>query len=192
MRTMRWLGAADVARAASGAVALILGGLMTAAAAAGAPPPRQVQIYDEGRYDPSQLEALVRSPYTVTPPSYGKDGEITIPKSRDGHYQVHGFVNGFPVLFLVDTGATMTTIPLRYARSSGIRAGIVQDIQTGAGVVQMGVSEGNRIGVGPVALDGMKVAIAKEIPVAVLGMNALQRFRVAIDESGTMTLRPIR
>ena len=153
---------------------------------------KQVQIYDEGKYDSHQLEEAVRSPYVITPPSYGKDGAITIPKSRDGHYQVHGFVNGFPQLFLVDTGASLTTIPLRYARPSGIRAGLVQDVQTGAGVVKMGVSDGNRVGVGTVALDGMKVAVSKEIPVAVLGMNCLQRFRIEIDEKGTMTLRPIK
>lgn len=173
-------------------MAVFAAGVLGTPALHAGPATKQVQIYDEGRYDPSQLEALVRSPYTITPPSYGRDGEITIPKSRDGHYQVHGFVNGFPVLFMIDTGATMTTIPLRYAKSSGIRAGIVQEIQTGAGVVQMGVSEGNRIGVGTVALDGMKVAVAKEIPVAVLGMNSLQRFRINIDEHGTMTLRPLR
>jgi aspartyl protease family protein len=165
---------------------------LVGSAALAAPSSRQVQIYDDGKYDSSQLESLVKSPYTVTSPSYGRDGEITIPKSRDGHYQVHGFVNGFPLLFMVDTGASLTTIPLRFARASGIRAGIVQDVQTGAGVVQMGVSEGNRVGVGQVALDGMKVAVSKEIPVAVLGMNSLQRFRINIDEHGTMTLRPIR
>ena len=153
---------------------------------------KQIQIYDEGRYSEEELRTLARAPVTVPSPSYGRDGEIRIPKSLDEHYQVHGFVNGFPLLFMVDTGASTITIPLRFARSSGIRAGVVTEVQTGGGRVKMGVSSGNRVGVGTVALDDMQVAVSDQIPIAVLGMNALQKFRVVIDEHGWMTLTPIR
>src|SRR5262249_46030238 len=43
-----------------------------------------------------------------TPVIQGK--ETRIPMAIDGHFWVQGRVNGVPVKFLVDSGATMTTI----------------------------------------------------------------------------------
>ena len=37
-------------------------------------------------------------------------GQLRIPQSVDGHFYVEASVNGRPVRFLVDSGATMTTI----------------------------------------------------------------------------------
>ncbi|WP_293196511.1 retroviral-like aspartic protease family protein [Ottowia sp.] len=160
--------------------------------AAGAPGERTLEVYEQGKHTSEQARDWVRKPITITSPSYGRDGEVVVPKSRDGHHYVHGFLNGFPVVFLIDTGASITTIPLRYARPGGIRAGVIQDMQTGGGVAKISVSEENRVGVGPVALDSMHVAVARDIPLAVLGMNALQRFSMTVDERGTMTLKLLR
>ncbi|MDP1907392.1 MAG: retroviral-like aspartic protease family protein, partial [Hyphomicrobium sp.] len=37
-------------------------------------------------------------------------GQLRIPQSIDGHFYIEAFINGRPVRFLVDSGATMTTI----------------------------------------------------------------------------------
>ena len=151
----------------------------------------KVEIYSGEKADAGRLEELVRTPAPVRSPSYNADGSVTIPRSADKHYFVHGFVNGCPVTWMIDTGATITTIPFRMARACGIRAGMVSEVLTGGGTVKMGVSDENRIGVGPVAVPRMKVAVSGQIPLAVLGMNALERFKISVDEGGVMTLRPL-
>lgn len=151
----------------------------------------KVEVYWPEKGEPTKLEEMVRSPQAVRSPSYNSDGSVSIPRSADKHYLVHGFVNGCPVTWLVDTGATLTTIPRRMVRACGIRAGVISDVLTGGGTAKVGVSEDNRIGVGPVAVPKVKVAVSAEIPLAVLGMNVLERFKMSIDEDGVMTLRPL-
>src|SRR5688500_17867735 len=47
--------------------------------------------------------------------------EVRIPMSVDGHFWVDGNINGAPVKFLVDSGATVTTID----RGSALRSGAI-------------------------------------------------------------------
>ena len=52
-----------------------------------------------------------------------KGGELRIRRRRDGHFWVDGQVNGQPVRFLVDSGATMTTHrPGRRRERAGIES----------------------------------------------------------------------
>ena len=46
--------------------------------------------------------------------------EVRIPMSIDGHFWVEGSLNGVPVKFLVDSGATMTTIGRDTATAAGV------------------------------------------------------------------------
>ena len=50
----------------------------------------------------------LRAEATGTPVAQGET--IRIPMAIDGHFWVEGRINGEPVKFLVDSGATMTTI----------------------------------------------------------------------------------
>jgi len=38
------------------------------------------------------------------------NGDLVIPRARDGHFYAQGTVNGQPVNFLVDTGASLVTV----------------------------------------------------------------------------------
>ncbi len=49
-------------------------------------------------------------------------GVIEIRRGADGHYHWPGTINGRPVDFLVDTGATSTAIPARLARTLGLES----------------------------------------------------------------------
>src|SRR3982751_606457 len=46
--------------------------------------------------------------------------ETRIPMAIDGHFWVDGRLNGVPVKFLVDSGATMTTVDRETARKAGV------------------------------------------------------------------------
>ena len=50
-----------------------------------------------------------------------KSSETRIPMAIDGHFWVEGRVNGMTVKFLVDSGATMTTIDRGPPRRPGCR-----------------------------------------------------------------------
>ena len=64
--------------------------------------------------------------------------QIRIPMAIDGHFWVEAKINGEPIKFLVDSGATMTTI----GRSAAERAGVTisptadQLVRTGNGIVK--------------------------------------------------------
>ena len=50
----------------------------------------------------------------------GSDGELVIPRGPDGHFRVAGRVNGQPVEFLIDTGASSVTVSEAFARAAGL------------------------------------------------------------------------
>src|SRR5665811_2620529 len=51
-------------------------------------------------------------------------GDLIIPRARDGHFYAAGAVNGKPVSFLVDTGASLVTVSEQFAREAGLSRGV--------------------------------------------------------------------
>ena len=68
-----------------------------------------------------------------------QSAEIRIPMAIDGHFWVNAKVNGKDVKFLVDSGATMTTIDRETAVAAGvpISARADQYVRTGNGVIRV-------------------------------------------------------
>ena len=46
--------------------------------------------------------------------------QITIPVSKDGHFRLNGEINGRPILFMVDTGATSISITKEFAKDANL------------------------------------------------------------------------
>src|SRR4029079_12086986 len=69
-----------------------------------------------------------------TPVQQGR--ETRIPMAIDGHFWVDGRVNGRNVKFLVDSGATMTTIDRDTAKAAGVEISSQRDqyVRTGNGI----------------------------------------------------------
>ncbi len=44
------------------------------------------------------------------------NGDLLIPRARDGHFYAQSRVNGRPVTFLIDTGASLVTVNESFAR----------------------------------------------------------------------------
>jgi len=109
--------------------------------------------------------------------------EIRIPMAIDGHFWVEGRLNGERVRFLVDSGATMTTVGRDTAERVGLdlSAGRGQLVRTGAGIVRVGVGRAETLSVGGIKREGITVHIADQENLNVLGMNflsSLQRWGV--------------
>ena len=101
--------------------------------------------------------------------------ETRIPMAIDGHFWVEGRVNGVPVKFLVDSGATMTTID----RETAIRAGISvsprpnQFVRTGNGIIRVSSGRAQQLEVGGIRRRDVGMQVEDNDNLNVLGMNFL-------------------
>ena len=101
--------------------------------------------------------------------------ELRIPMAIDGHFWVVASVNGTPVKFLVDSGATMTTIGRLTAADAGVAvsADRSQLVRTGNGVVKVASGRAATLTVGSIARGDVGLHIADGDELNVLGMNYL-------------------
>jgi aspartyl protease family protein len=108
-----------------------------------------------------------------TPVQEGR--ETRIPMAIDGHFWVDAKVNGNDVKFLVDSGATTTTIDRNTAKSAGIEISSRRDqyVRTGNGVVRVATGRADELTVGPITRRDVALQIADNDDLNVLGMNYL-------------------
>lgn len=109
--------------------------------------------------------------------------EIRIPMAIDGHFWVDAKLNGRDVKFLVDSGATMTTIDRSTARLAGVAVSERrnQRVRTGNGIILVAGATVSRLTLGPLERRDMRVQVADGDSLNVLGMNflsSLQRWGV--------------
>lgn len=102
-------------------------------------------------------------------------GETRIPMAIDGHFWVDAKVNGRDVKFLVDSGATMTTIDRKTAASAGVSVDGRRDqfVRTGNGIIKVSSSRAEEISIGEIRRQDVGVQIADNDDLNVLGMNFL-------------------
>ena len=108
-----------------------------------------------------------------TPVQQGR--ETRIPMAIDGHFWVDAKVNGKDVKFLVDSGATMTTIDRETAAAAGVPLSERRDqfVRTGNGIIRVSSSRADEIQVGDIVRRDVGVQIADNDDLNVLGMNYL-------------------
>lgn len=104
-----------------------------------------------------------------------KGRETRIPMAIDGHFWVEAQVNGQPVRFLVDSGATMTTIDRQTARRVGVEISPRPDqvVRTGNGVIRVSSGRAERLEVGNIVRNDVRLQVAEHDNLNVLGMNFL-------------------
>jgi aspartyl protease family protein len=93
----------------------------------------------------------------------------------DGHFWVEGRVNDVRVKFLVDSGATMTTIDRETAIRAGIRVAPNPDqfVRTGNGIIRVSSGRAQRLEVGGIERRDVGMQVAEHDNLNVLGMNFL-------------------
>ncbi len=108
-----------------------------------------------------------------TPVQEGK--QTRIPMAIDGHFWVDAELNGQKVKFLVDSGATTTTIGRDIARKAGVTVSPQRDryVRTGNGTILVATGRARELKVGDIVRRDLAIEIADGDNLNVLGMNYL-------------------
>jgi aspartyl protease family protein len=115
--------------------------------------------------------------------------EIVVPVARDGHYYLEGAINGQPLRFMVDTGASYVSVDAEFARRAGLPEGIPGYFSTANGSVEGRIVKGQRVRAEIFEVSGLSVAV---MPAGgkqgLLGQNFLRNFDVT-QSDGRLVLR---
>jgi aspartyl protease family protein len=108
-----------------------------------------------------------------TPVEQGR--ETRVPMAIDGHFWVTAKLNGHDVKFLVDSGATTTTIDRDTAKGAGVEVSARRDqfVRTGNGVIRVSSGRADELTVGGITRRNVGLEIADHDDLNVLGMNYL-------------------
>ena len=131
-------------------------------------------------------QVLKPKPATVT-----ANGDLVIPKARDGHYYAEGTVGGKSVMFMVDTGASTVTVSEALARTAGLGAGKPTTFQTANGAMRGRIVNDVPVTLGPISVSSVRVGVGlvgAEPEEALLGQSFLGKFDILM-AGDKMTLR---
>jgi len=118
-------------------------------------------------------------------------GSVTIERAADSHFYAEALVNGTPVRFIVDTGATSIVLTREDALRAGIGEGEYSATGLGAaGEVRLMPVTLARLAIGPLATDNVPAMVAeKDLPVSLLGQSYLRRLGTVSISGDRMVLR---
>jgi aspartyl protease family protein len=103
--------------------------------------------------------------------------EVRLKQNRSGHYVTGGAINGQPVVFLLDTGATHVSVPMHLAEQLNLPKGRAFWVQTANGRVQVAQTQIDRLSIGDIQLNNVTANLNpgfKENEI-LLGMSALKQ-----------------
>ncbi len=116
--------------------------------------------------------------------------QVVLARNRAGHYVASGRINGEPVVFMIDTGATDVALPLDLARRLDLRLGAARIARTANGDVQAWPALLDEVDLGGLAARRVRASVLPNLggDQVLLGMSYLKRFEL-IQREGTLTIR---
>jgi aspartyl protease family protein len=122
------------------------------------------------------------TPATLPSPAPVTSSQIraaSLRKEGDGHFWATAYVNGQPVRFLVDTGASLVALTKQDARKIGVDTDNMEEtaeVRTAAGRVKAAVVNFDAIEIDGVTVKNVQaVVIEKGLESSLLGMSFLNR-----------------
>lgn len=102
--------------------------------------------------------------------------QVLLQRNRAGHYLADGQINGHPVRFLLDTGATNVALSARLAERLGLQLGASSLSRTANGLVQTRSARLQRVNVSGIELYDIRASVLPNMPddEVLLGMSFLQ------------------
>lgn len=129
----------------------------------------------------SWLERAQMGAYNTTTSRTASGGiQLSIPLTNGDNYQVFGSINDTKVLFLVDTGASMVSVPTNVAIKAGLRRGMPITILTAGGTKTAYLTKIPVLKIGDdITLRNVNATINPEMgdETVLLGMGALKQLQ---------------
>lgn len=107
------------------------------------------------------------------------EGEIVLDRHADGHYYMDASINGAPVNFLVDTGASVLALSLEDARQVGIRVealDFVHPVSTAAGQTMAAGVMVRQLEIAGHGFENIPALVLRGSRQSLMGMSVLERF----------------
>jgi aspartyl protease family protein len=118
--------------------------------------------------------------------------ELVLKRSHDGHYVFPGTINGEPVTFLLDTGATLVSVPAHLGDELGLEPGARQQAITANGTVTTRATRIDTLAFGPFEIRAVPASLNPGMTDSqvLLGMSVLKHLEFT-QRGDTLILHPL-
>jgi iron donor protein CyaY len=147
--------------------------------------PMQLAMQTSGA-DMGDFQLFVKTISTEAPPplpTFSGDGSMEVRRQANGHFYVPGSIANVPVTFMVDTGASVTSISSDLARQAGIHNCKEVQFQTANGTATGCIALVPSMTLGNFTLQNITVAVMPNMEINLLGANVLRNFQVSQNDS---------
>ena len=122
------------------------------------------------------------------------DGMLRVARDAAGHFSVTASVNGRDVRFMIDSGATTTSMSTQAAQAAGIdvsEGGFPVIIETANGTAEARRARVDRLKIGPISRHDFPILVSETLgETNLLGMNFLNTLKGWRVEGDTLVLNP--
>ena len=137
----------------------------------------------------SQLGQRIRAEATGSPIVEGE--VVRIPVAEDGHFYVNAKLNGQDIRFMVDSGASVTTVSRSAANAAGMEIGTRRaTVITANGPTSVLQSYADRLQIGSIERTDFPVDVSEQEGLNLLGMNFLRSLQGWRVEGNYLVLQP--
>lgn len=123
---------------------------------------------------------------------YHNDGirEVRLQRNRSGHYVANGTINGHPVIFFLDTGATIVSIPEHLNKDLKLERGSPLRVSTANGIITTYSTQLDKIALGKIELYHVRASLNPQMKQEeiLLGMSFLKHLEFT-QRGNTLILR---
>ncbi len=133
-----------------------------------------------------QTQAAVPAPASGAVPN-----ALIFRANKQGHVELNGVVNGTPVRFLVDTGATFVALSISDAAAAGLSGNDLvfrAAVSTANGRARVAPVTLRELRIGQFAADDVPAVVMDNLPISLLGQSFLKRLDGYEMRDGVLTL----
>jgi len=110
-------------------------------------------------------------------------GGVVLHADRSGHFKGTVLINGVVMPFMIDTGATTTTVPANMAQQAGLPFGMLVKSKTAGGIVEDHTTRIDSLKIGNAEITNLNASINQHIDHVLIGMNTLKYFHMTQSEN---------
>lgn len=138
--------------------------------------------YLDRQYNPNQM--------AISSPHNSGERKVTLKQNHQGHYVASGLINEQEVTFLLDTGATIISIPGNLANKLKLPIGSPQKVRTANGDTIVYRTTLDSVQLGNIRVPNLKASIAPQMTGngVLLGMNFMRQLEM-VQRNNQLTLK---